>query len=306
MPKNKIQFLNQIEAKVKDTAGEFLKTIITLSDGESYLGNTRFAVSSNAGFHIGDEVYIYDKNVNPLFTKVTALVDTGTIELEGDLTFIHAGASINKTGALDYLDEAVGVYSKFRPLEKIYTVTVPNPVNVVNLPQDWETGFSSINYIEYPAGNTPPALLDENDFEIFLDDDGEYKLRFTEALTGEIKISYNISNSFENSNPPVISAPDIDFYCITNIAAGIYLMALASRWGESSSGGLQADTVDYNGKTDRYRRLSKELFAQAASWLGVDISELSGGGATNDASSCNQSIEPVLSTGKPTLFHNNN
>jgi hypothetical protein len=306
MPKNKIQFLNQIEAKVKDTAGEFLKIVLTTGEGESYLGNTRFPVSSNAGFHIGDEVYINDKNTSPLFTKVTALVDSGIIELEGDLTFFHAGASINKTGALDYLDEAIGVYSKFRPLERIYTVTVPNPVNVVNLPQDWETGFSSFNYIEYPAGNIPPALLDENDFEIFLDDDGEYKLRFTETLSGELRISYNISNTFDISNPPIISAPDIDFYCISNIAAGIYLMALASRWGESVSGGLQADTVDYSGKTDRYRRLSKELFAQAASWLGIDISELSGGGAGNDASSCNQSIEPVLSTGKPTLFHNNN
>ncbi len=306
MPKNKIQFLNQIEAKVKDTAGEFLKAIITLSDGESYLGNTRFAVSSNAGFHIGDEVYVYDKNVNPLFTKVTALVDSGIIELEGDLTFIHSGASINKSGALDYLDEAVGVYSKLRPLEKIYAVNLPVPMNVVDLPQNWETGFSSINYIEYPAGNTPPALLDENDFEIFLDDDGEYKLRFTEALSGEVRINYNISNNFDNSNPPIISAPDIDFYCISNIAAGIYLMALASRWGESVSGGLQADTVDYNGKTDRYRSLSKELFAQAASWLEVDISALTGGNSESDAFSCNQLIEPALSTGKPTLFHNNN
>lgn len=306
MPKNKIQFLNQIEAKVKDTAGEFLKSVITLGDGEYYLGNTRFTVSSNAGFQIGDDVYINDKNVNPLFTKVTALVDSGIIELEGDLTFIHAGASINKTGALDYLDEAVGVYSKLRPLEKIHTVNIPVPVNVVSLPQDWEAGFSSINSIEYPTENTPPSLLDENDFEIFLDDDGEYKLRFRDALSGEIKISYNISNSFENSNPPVISAPDIDFYCISNIAAGIYLMALASRWGESVNGGINADTVDYSGKADLYRRLSKELFAQAASWLGVDISELTGGGNGSEASSCNQPVEISLSTGKPTLFHNNN
>lgn len=306
MPKNKIQFLNQIEAKVKDTAGEFLKSIITLSDGESYLGNTRFTVSSNTGFHIGDEVYINDKNVNPLFTKVTALVDSGIIELEGDLTFIHTGASINKTGALDYLDEAVGVYSKFRPLEKIHSVNISVPANVVDLPQDWEAGFSSINFIEYPTGNTPPSLLDENDFEIFLDDDGVYKLRFTETLNGGLRISYNTANSFDNSNPPIISAPDIDFYCISNIAAGIYLMALASRWGESINGGISADAVDYNGKTDQYRRLSKELFAQAASWLGVDISELTGGGNGSEASSCNQLIEPALSTGQPTLFHNNN
>ncbi len=306
MSKNKIQFLNQVESKVKDIAGEFIKTAITKGSGVVILGNTRFTVDSTSGFFAGDEVYIDDKSANSKFTKVSLVIDSTIIEVEGDFSSMPAGTVIKKTGALEYLNEALSVYSKYRPFENIKTEKLPEPVNVIGLPAEWQNEFSSINFFEYPAGNIPPILLEEKDFEIFMDDDESYKLRFAFPLTGTYRFSYSSVHGFDDSNPAIPSTPDTDFYCICNIAAGIYLLALASRWGESVNPGIGADSVDYGSKTDQYRRLAKELFGQAASWLGIDISELDGSGLEQSPFSCNQQIEPANSDNGNTLFHNRN
>jgi hypothetical protein len=304
MPKNKIQFLNQIEAKVKDVAGEFIKTAITKNEGIIIGGNTRFTVNSSTGFLTGDEVYIDDKSINSKFTFVTGIIDAFTIELAGDLTLINSGAVIKKSGAIDYLDEAVSIYSKYRPLERIKVEELINPTTVIDLPSDWKTGFSTINFFEYPAGNFPPSLLNEKNFELQLDDNNVYRLILTFPIKGFYRLGYMINHFFDNDNPAVTTIPDIDFYCTCNIAAGIYLLALASRWGESLSPGISADTVDYSNKTDQYRRLAKELFGQAASWLGIDLSALDGSRLEQAPKSCSQTVEPHNSDGSTTMFHN--
>lgn len=304
MSKNKIQFLNQTEAKVKDVAGEFIKTAVTKGQGILVLGNTQFNVNTTSGFFAGDEVYIDDKSVNSKFTSVTAVIDGTNIELEGDLTYILSGAVIKKSGALDYLEEAAAIYSKYRPLERIKEDTIVQPSSLIDMPEDWQPGFSTVNYFEYPAGNNPPALLEEKDFEIFLYDNTSYKIRFAYPLSGTYRMSYTNRHYFDNSNPELSSVPDIDFYCVCNITAGIYLLALAGRWGESLNPGIAADTVDYSNKTGQYRRLAKELFGQAASWLGIELSSLDGNGLEQSPYSCSQSIEPQNSEGSETLFHN--
>lgn len=306
MPKNKIQFLNQIDSKVNDIAGEFIKTAITKSAGIIVLGNTRFTVDSTSGFYAGDEVCLDDRTTNSKFTNISSVLDQTNIEVEGDFGSMPSGTVIKKTSAAEYLSEALVVYSKYRPHENIETGNLPEGSNIINLPDGWQAAFSTINFFEYPAGSIPPVLLDEKDFEIFMDDDQTYKLRFAFPLTGAYKFSYSTTHGFDNSNPPISGTPDTDFYCVCNIAAGIYLLALASRWGESLNPAVGADSVDYNSKTDQYRRLAKELFGQAASWLGIDISELDGSGLEQSPFSCSQKIESANSDDGITLFHNRN
>ena len=124
MSKNKIQFLSQTEAKVKDIAGEFIKTAVTKSTGVLVVGNTRFNVNTTSGFFAGDEVYIDDKSANSKFTTVTGVIDGTNIELEGDLTNILSGAVIKKSETSVYLEEALSIYSKYRPLERIKEDTI--------------------------------------------------------------------------------------------------------------------------------------------------------------------------------------
>jgi hypothetical protein len=159
MPKNKIQFLKQIEVKVKDLAGELIKTAITTGEGKLNVNDTEFPVNTSSGFMKGDEVFIDDKSVNSKFTTV---IDTGTpgqITLAGDLTMIAAGAFIKRTDAVQYLDEAIAVYSKYRPLQHNEKKIIESPARVFDLPEGWQTGFSSVNHIEYPVDRFPRIFL---------------------------------------------------------------------------------------------------------------------------------------------------
>jgi len=290
MPKNKIQFLNQIEVKVKDAAGEFIKTAVTTGDGKLNGNNTEFPVNTTSGFRIGDEVYIDDKSANSKFTAVINADTASQLTLAGDLTMITTGAFIKRTDAAQYLDEAIAVYSKYRPFEKLERKSILIPARIFDLPAGWQIGFSSVNFIEYPVNSTPPFYLDENDYNIFLDETNLYKLRFAYELSNAFRIDYMLQHSFDNANPPVISAPESDFFCICNIASGIYLLALASRYGQNVNPSIGSEMSSYDKMTDQYRRLAKELFGQAAQWLGIEVSELNGTNLEQEASSADQTI----------------
>jgi hypothetical protein len=203
---------------------------------------------------------------------------------------ITAGAFIKKTDAVQYLDEAIAVYSKYRPLEKLERKSIATPARIFNLPDRWQLGFSTVNFVEYPVNNTPPLHLDEDDYDIFLDETNLYKLRFAYELSNAFRINYLLQHSFDNANPAVLSAPDSDFFCICNIAAGIYLLALASRYGQNVNPSIGSEMSSFDKMTDQYRRLAKELFGQAAQWLGIEVSELNGTNLEQEASSADQTI----------------
>ncbi len=292
MAKTKIDFLEQIELTVKDTAGEFIKTAVTSGEG-NYTGEyTTFTVNSIEGFVSGDNVYINDGTVNSGFTTVKSVNEDNTIALSGDFSAILSGAVIKKTEAEMYLIHAMALYSKYRPLERIEKKTISSPTKIFDLPAvsgyEWQRGFSGVNYIEYPTGNTPPLLLDETGFEIFLNDENIYKLRFAYDLENEYRISYNVTHRFKDENPPSATAPESDFYCISDIASGIYLLALASRYSQSSASLINADTVNYNSKPDTYRRLAKVHLGRAANWLGIKVSDLDGTDLEQSPASSNQ------------------
>lgn len=127
MSKNKIQYLNQIELKVKDAAGEFIKTAVTTGEGILKGSNTSFPVRLSSGFFAGDEVYVFGGNGNEKLTSVFSVESVNEIILKGDLTGMPAGSVIKKTEALAYLDEAIGLYSRYRHLEKLETKTIEKP-----------------------------------------------------------------------------------------------------------------------------------------------------------------------------------
>lgn len=292
MAKTKIDFLEQIEITVKDTAGEFIKTAVTLGEGIFNGEDTAFTVNSTEGFEAGDSIYICDGSANSRFAAVKSVNEDDVIVLSGNFSEILSGAVIKKTDAGIYLMQAILLYSKYRPLERIERKTVISPSKISDLPSvsgyKWEQGFSDINFIEYPAGNTPPLLLNNSDFEIFLNDENIYMLRFAFNLENEYRISYNITHRFNELNPPVISSPDSDFYCIADIASGIYLLALASRYSQSTGSLLNADTVNYNSKPDVYRRLAKVHLGRAATWLGIKVSDLDSTDLEQSPASCSQ------------------
>ena len=246
--KTRIEFLNQIALEVKDLAGELSRTAITSGAGTLLAGLTTFTVNSTKDFNAGDEIYIDDKTANSNFATVNSIVSLTSIKVTGDYSAILSGASIVKTDAVQHLSKAINVYSRYRPLEKIEKKIVAVASDSFDLPADFETGFSQIKSIEYPAGNSPPIMLEKEDYRIELDDDNSYVLKFNYSISSDYRILYTLLHSFAEN---IISANNADFYCICQIAAGYYLIALAARYGQSVNNMLSADSVNYDTKTDQ-------------------------------------------------------
>ncbi len=300
MAKTKIEFLNTVELKVKDVAGEFVKTaLVSNVSYSSQTLKTTFTVDSIEGFIAGDPVYISDGSVNSKFANILE-IKTVTVEEEtvlqiifsGDFHLISAGAVIKKSDAISHIEEALLVYSRLKPIRKTHQIT-GSDTDTYSLPSDWSEGLSRINSIEYPIGSQPKQLLDENNVEVYLDSENHYKIRFVFSLgTGNnALLNYDILCTFTTANPPVATSPDIDFYCICNLATYYYLMGLAASSGHDVSSLIEADRVIKSSKTDAFRRLAKEYLGQAASWLGVSVKQLEGSEIEPAAASCNQGLE---------------
>ncbi len=270
--KNKIDFLEQIEIKVRDTAEEITKTAITMDAGEFRDDVTIFTVNDNNGFNIGDEIYLTNRSGKVVFTKVIDTIESNKIGVEGDQASFQKGSLIKKTDALKYLDEAVAVYSKYNPLCQTEKKIILIPGETFDLPGNWEIGFSTIDTIEYPIGYIPKFCLNDDDYCVYLDDRNVYRLKFSSPLYSAFIINYFISHSFDFENPYITSIPDCDFYCVCNIAAGFYLLSLASRFGENVNPSIGLVAVNYDDKSKKYRALASDLFLQAASWMGVNVS----------------------------------
>ncbi len=295
MSKNKIDFLNTIELKVKDLSGELIKTAnITLVETDTpAAGSTTFTLSTVEEFSAGDEVYIYDGSANSKFFNIVSIdsVDTKIVVIGGNL--IQPGATVKKSEAASHVLEALDKYSQIRPLEVVHEIEGDGNY-IYPLPDGWDGGINLIRLVEYPAGNNPPVYLDQYDHKTFLASDGVWKIRFNTVIaTGySALITYESDHSFSGDNPFTVTAPDSDFYAICNLAAAQYLLALAARYGQSSNSTLGADVVNYDNKTDSYRRLAKEYLGMAASSLGISIKDLEGGNLETKAASSNQEVEP--------------
>jgi len=196
---------------------------------------------------------------------------------------VQVGGIIKKSDATKFVDEALLIYSKFKPCEKVHEIEGAD-TDTYSLPSDWKQGLSKISSVEYPTGLQPAVYLKENRYKIYQDSENNFKIKFTSSLsTGETAyVNYSTIYGFSYNKA---NSPDTDFYAICNIAAYKYLLALAARYGQSTSPTISADSVNWQSKTDSYRRLAKEYLGQAASWLGLSIKNLETGETTPEPAS---------------------
>lgn len=269
--KNKIDYLEQIELKVKDIAEDFTRKAVIQDRGEITGNDTLFIVDLAAGFSINDDIYLTDNCGNSVFSKVTDIILPNKIKVEGNRESYQRGALIKKSDSNRFLDEAVILYSKYSPLVRINSVVVSTPGNIFSVPEDWEKCFSKINSIEYPTGYFLPCILNPDDYSIVTDDGENFKIEFKMTIYSDFKIEYITGHVFGNENPPVPTIPEFDFYCVCNIAAAFYLLAMANRYCEKVNPALGASSVNFDDKSKKFRALAGDLLTQAASWLGLSV-----------------------------------
>lgn len=87
------------------------------------------------------------------------------------------------------IDDAVLQYSRDVPLLKKFEVQ-GNSESEFDLPSDWSTGFSYVENIEYPAGDSIPNFVDKNEFKIEERIDSTDRVLAT-ATSGQSQVTMN-------------------------------------------------------------------------------------------------------------------
>ena len=170
------------------------------------------------------------------------------------------------TDPADYdaaISEALNSYSGNRP--RLVVADIPGSgVTDYATPTGWVEGLSVVESIEYPAGQNPEIILDDDDWRLYRSPAG-LKIRLIEATpqAGEtIRILYTAGHT-------EASILIMDFEAVGNLAASICLRMLAAAYGQSSDSTIMADSVNYRSKGDEFARRAKELEGLYRAHIGV-------------------------------------
>lgn len=124
-----------------------------------------------------------------------------------------------------------------------------------DLPVAWVDGFSEVSQIEYPVGQVPEALLDKNDYALYLTPTGT-KLRLLYAApnaTESLRITFPVLRTTGDIN-------DNDLDAFAALAASICFEMLAGIYVGSTDPTIQADAVNYRSKSGEAAARAKALF----------------------------------------------
>ncbi len=158
----------------------------------------------------------------------------------------------------NFIQEAVKIYSRDRPLEVVKDITGDGGYNyaiATNL-TSWVKGFSIIKSIEYPADEREPSYLDEDDFLVYEKEDGQYirLLEDTPAATEKARVIYTALHVLSDLTNTI---PESDQDAICNLAASLCSGALASIYAHTSDSTITADSVDHRSKSQEFSSRAK-------------------------------------------------
>ena|SRR5579864_377652 len=164
-------------------------------------------------------------------------------------------------------------YSKDRP--RIMTSDVAGTAkNDISLPADaanpptafWEDGFSEIRLIEYPIGQVPASILNNDEWLIYRAPTGQ-NLRlidFVPAVTESIRVTWTARHAIDGS-----SVMPQDFEAVCDYAASLCFAWLAAKYATTRDPVIGADVVNYRTKAQEYTALAKEARKRYFNYMGI-------------------------------------
>jgi len=161
------------------------------------------------------------------------------------------------------IDEAIGVYSKYRPREIVEDITGDGGHDYA-LPASWNAGFSVIRDIEYPVGNVPETLLEEGEWKIYRSPSGE-KIRLIYATPGStetFRVRYTALHT-----EATIPASDLD--AVANLAAALCCEMLANAFAMTGDPAIAADSVNYHSKASEFTKRARSFRDLFTRHLGI-------------------------------------
>ncbi len=128
----------------------------------------------------------------------------------------------------------------------------------------WQAGYTVIHEVEYPAGETPPTILEKDEWEVY--DDGSTQdgtnvlLRFLQATpaAGEwFVVTYRLRPEVPDIGMSTQLDTDSHVQNICLLTTAYCCFALAVRHAQTTDSTMAGDTFNLQSISDRYRQLGR-------------------------------------------------
>lgn len=163
------------------------------------------------------------------------------------------------------------------------------------VPAGWVDGQSELRGLEYPVGNTPPSHIGLDAVLIYHGLAGPEIALLISLLAGDtVRVSYTGPHALNATNDTI---PLRHRHAVACLAASVLCGQLSAYYATEGSPTLQADTVDHQGKTERYRIRARDLAAEYTRVVGTAPTDRSKPAMAETA------FESRDSLGRRTLFH---
>lgn len=141
------------------------------------------------------------------------------------------------------------------------------------LPSGWVPGFSRISWIEYPARQNPPRMIDDQAWQLTRSptDVTVERILLLEAVPAAsewVRFGFTAPWPTPTASASVDQVDDVAFHAVTALAASYCLTHLAAETARSRSGALPTNFVDGSQRTRDLRDVAKELRSVYDRFLG--------------------------------------
>jgi hypothetical protein len=241
------------------------------------LGNTfygyiaTFVDANNAILSAGAGLPLVDTVINSI-----TLINTGathTYQHYQDELASLINDDANKLSATDkvlLLNKAVTDWGKDVPLrvfKKIAGTGTGKYVLNTILAGLWKYGYSQIFGIEYPYGDEPPTILEDEDWDVYDDgtaqDGSNLQLWLIDNEPSAIEffvVEFNIEPVLPVVGQQNFPDTNLSFSQVTTLAAAYACQRLATAYAQSIDASITVDVVNYNDKAAKYTTLAKQYF----------------------------------------------
>jgi|TARA_Y100000310_G_scaffold150911_1_gene150405 hypothetical protein len=169
-------------------------------------------------------------------------------------------------------------------------------------PAGWETDFSMLIQIEYPAGEQRPSILEGDRYTLYNDASTGERIRFlahTPDSAETFIVTFSARHTVDGSTSTIRPTDD---YAVADLAAAIALRQLGARTLESQDSTIGADAVDYGGASARYSAAADRYLRSYRTHMGLGKAGADTG-AGDVAAVAYLDVDPALPWGEQRLFH---
>lgn len=172
------------------------------------------------------------------------------------------------------IDDALRRLTLDRPFTVVADIAGDDTADMA-LPSTFVKGFSTVESVEYPAGENPPIYLEKDDDWFVYEDPTksaslQQRLRFklTTAETGE-SVRINISGRYTFTDSSSNLDPAADMAVIAMALVYCY-QGLASKFNQTGGPSIVADSVDFGAKAQNFLYLADKWRAEYKAVVGLE------------------------------------